>query len=90
MAEQKQEKTWHIWTLSEGDIDGVAKRLKVKLTAEEKDEVARLFSKGISALLGDGYSWDQILEDGIKQTLDEAENKRLYQEYLKNRRKNRD
>ncbi|MEM3207299.1 MAG: hypothetical protein QXQ87_04620 [Halobacteria archaeon] len=58
------EKTWVMWTLSEGDIDDIADR---KLTEEQKEEVARRFQKFVECCL---EKWDDGLSMAINDVLE--------------------
>lgn len=71
---ENEERTWNTWILSESDIQEVAKQNELSLEGRDMDEIARLYEKGISAMLGNGMpDWTDILKEAIQYTEPEAQ-----------------
>ena len=64
------EKQWKVWVLCDGDIDGIAKEMGIKpskLSEEDRETIARHFTKMVESVLGDSeYGWMEMLKDCIK------------------------
>ncbi len=64
----KVEKTWPIWELSEGDIQGIAEQFGLCLQGLNLDDIAYRFNK---AFHSGCESWDETLRDVIKEAIAE-------------------
>ena len=67
------EKQWHIWTLSEGDIEMVCERMNVdfrSLSEDEIESIARFFRKGFEFANED---WEDILVEAIREAIGKRE-----------------
>lgn len=64
-----KDKEWEIFTLSEGDITGLAKEMgiKRKLTDDELEDVAHHFKNGFDA--GNEF-WEETLKQAIEEVVE--------------------
>lgn len=66
-ADNPEETTgWPMWTLSPGDIEGVAKERGISFIGKDFDEIARVTKKGIDAALCD--VWEIAIEGALRNT----------------------
>ncbi len=61
-----EEKTWHLWDLTESTIEAIAKQKGLSIAGKDPDEIARITKKGIDSALD--FVWEEAIENAIKLT----------------------
>lgn len=61
-----EEKTWHLWDLTQETIEAIAKQKGLSLEGKDFDEIARQTKKGIDAALD--FVWEEAIENAIRNT----------------------
>ncbi len=59
-----EEKTWHLWDLTQSTIEAIAKRNGLSIAGKDLDEIARITKKGIDSALD--FVWEEAIENAIK------------------------
>ncbi len=64
--QSEAEKIWHLWDLTQGTIEAIAKEKGLSIAGKDMDEIARKAKKGIDAALD--FVWEEAVENAIKGT----------------------